>query len=227
MATLNVARLKVQLAKDARGTIKAAATKRVNAIFHQAVDKMVEEFDEHKVTKEIEGGVGSDNISETLRGGKAPENLFSFIGFKEGSKPTEEIRKRLDPTHPAGPKMKFETKNEQKATWTFRVTAPDRKRIYAATPFHKWAKGWSWAEQIETHIPNFQRFIARFMPNASDAVSRSKGGTQATRDLRDADYTPPPNGYLNTIFNNFIGRIKDATKLGGRGRDAGGRFTPF
>jgi len=231
MATLNVARLKVQLAKDQRGKIKAAATRRATQIFDQAVNQLREDFDEHKVTREIEGGIQAENISETLRGGEAPENLYSFIGFHAGDRPTEEIRRRLSPKHRDGPKIKYEGKDEQRTTWRFRVTAPDREGIYDATPM-PWAKGLSWAQKIETGIQGFQSFLAKFGLTSS----RSGGGVQATvggkkggspQVLREATYVPPAEGYLNTLFNRFIERIKEATKLGGRGRDAGGRFTPF
>ena len=46
---------------------------------------LLRDFDSHPVTKEIEGGAGSPNLSRTLGG---YGNLYTFIGFAFGSRPT-------------------------------------------------------------------------------------------------------------------------------------------
>lgn len=227
MATLNVARLRVKVAQDPNGKLKAVATQRANVLFEDSVVKLQAEFEESEVTQEIDGGIGASNISDTLRGGAAPENLYSFIGFPNGEDglPTDAIRKRLDPAHPDGPKIKLEAKDTQRGIWRFRVIAPggaDREKLWKATPL-PWAKGLSWAQKIETGIMGFAHFLARF---TKSKASRSGGGVQVAPTVRAASYTPPAKGYINTFINRFIERIKDADKTG-RNRGAGGRFTPF
>ena len=46
--------------------------------FRQSKDMLMRDFNEHPVTREIEGGVSAGNVSGTLAG---YGNLFSFIGF--------------------------------------------------------------------------------------------------------------------------------------------------
>ena len=188
--------------------LEKAATARANVIFENAAIAMQREFEEHDVTKEIDGGIGSDNISDTLGGKKAPNNLFSFIGFRGGDKPTEPIRKRLDPTNAEGPKMVRIGKDTRGTTarYQFKVSVPFED-IYAETPI-PWAKGLSWVEKIETEIPGFAHFLAKYgLPN-----SRSGGGVQLEKEVRRGSFTPPKGGYLKGIFEKFKARIRGDIK---------------
>jgi hypothetical protein len=192
--------------------LQKAAQDRAEQVFENAVEEMKKEFEEHKVTKEIDGGIESNNVSGTLRGGDRPENLYSFIGFEAGSTPTDEIRRRLDSQHEDGPKIEYAGKLGQNSLiYKFRVKAPNKEAIHEATPM-PWAEGMSWAQKIERGIPGFSRFLARFMGDPS----RSGGGIQVDRDIRSAKYSPPSEGYLTTIFNNFMTRIKSYGKRGFR-----------
>jgi hypothetical protein len=51
--------------------------------------KMINEFRDHPISREIQAGETSLNLSETLSGRQG--NLFSFIGFEAGSEPLEPI----------------------------------------------------------------------------------------------------------------------------------------
>ena len=53
---------------------------------------LIAEFNAHPVTKEIEGGEGSANISGTLGG---YGNLFTYIGFNDSDHPIEILRALL------------------------------------------------------------------------------------------------------------------------------------
>ncbi len=220
MAKVNMAAVKVLVAEDKTGRMKAAATQRANEVFEDAVIGMQVEFEDHPVTREIAGGIYADNISKTLGGGKAPRSLFSFIGFKAGSDPLEPIRDALNPHSKigktAGPKLSYRRKDRKdgNARFIFEVAEPDRAKIYKATPM-PWASGWSWAQKIETRIPNFSHFLARWMPNAPEEVSRSKGGTQLAQEIRPgAHYQPPQGGYLSGIFASFLDRVRQYGKGG-------------
>ena len=60
--------------------ITLVQTKRaVQEAFQHLKQEMIKEFLNHPVTKEIKGGIGSENISGTLGG---ITNLYSFIGFE-------------------------------------------------------------------------------------------------------------------------------------------------
>ena len=71
--------------------------KEVRSIVEEYVERskeeMVQEYLNHPVTKEIDNGPEASNISSTL-GGEG--NLFSYIGFEEGSEPTESVKEILE-----------------------------------------------------------------------------------------------------------------------------------
>ena len=209
MAKVNMAAVRVAVAKDTSGRMKAAAQERAEQVFADAVIGMQIDFEEHPVTRELDGGITSDNISNTLGGGQAPKNLYSFIGFPKGSRPTDEIRDALMPEDPDGPKFRYRRKEIRNgnARFLFEVSEPNRVRIHKRTPM-PWARGLSWAQKVETRIPGFGRFLNRFMPLADDAVSRSKGGTQLKVEIRGEEYTPPLTGYLTGIFARFLGQVR-------------------
>ena len=61
--------------------------------FEKIKQQILNEFDNHPVTREINDGISASNISGTLDG---ITNLYSFIGFNEGDNPTKAIRDMLE-----------------------------------------------------------------------------------------------------------------------------------
>ena len=92
--------------------------------------QMIDEFENHPVTKEIENGPDAANISNTL-GGEG--NLFSYIGFNEGSNPTEIIKEILinDVRVENKPTIQAAGKDLKIA---FPISAPTMNEIEAVTP---------------------------------------------------------------------------------------------
>lgn len=193
------------------GGLEKLATAQAKTVFDTAVQELKDEFENSDVTKEIDRGIGSPNISQTLRGGDAPESLYGFIGFNDGDNPTEAIRDRLDPTHSDGPKMRLRGREQRRLSirYQFVVDAPKEDKIWKATPL-PWAKQLSWAKKIEEGIQGFQSFLARYMgdPSRSGGGIQAKGPNGELRKLRDASYVPPSDGYLQTMFRRFLSRIK-------------------
>ena len=191
--------------------LSKALTAKANVIFENAAIAMQRDFEEHKVTQEIDQGISADNISGTLPGTRgAPNNLFSFIGFDSGTRPTDEIRNRLDPTKTDGPKMikVGEDTRGLNLRYQFKVSVPFDE-IYKKTPI-PWAKGMSWAEKIETSIPGYSHFLQKYLPTPKP--SHSGGGVQVEKALRNAEFSPPEGGYLKGIFARFAERIRGNTK---------------
>lgn len=211
---INMASIWVRVAKSssANNKFKQAATARAEEVFTDAVIGLQKEFEESPVTQEIDGGISSSNISETLLGGPAPQNLYSFIGFpnNEAGLPTDPIRERLDPEHEDGPKLIFNGKTGVNTTnYKFKIKGPDLKAIYSKTPL-PWAKSMSWAQKIEGRIPGFAHFLAKFWKKEN---SRSGGGIQVDATVRAATYRPPRGGYIQTMVGNFFTRVKQYGKF--------------
>lgn len=194
-----------------RQAADAAAKRRLE----EAAEQLREDFEASEITKELDGGTGSANRSRTLRGGDASENLFSFIGFDEGDKPTEEIRKRLDPKHEEGPHVRFIGKDTTKSSVRFQYKAGiNEDAIWRATPL-PWAQEMSWAQKIEGKIQGFGSFIARWGAGHSGGGIQAKergGAGPGLQILRKADYQRPEEGYLQTMFARFLTRLKIGRK---------------
>ena len=61
--------------------------------FNKIKNQYLQEFLNHPITQEIKGGIDATNTSGTLAG---ITNLYSFIGFDEGSDPTKPIEDLLE-----------------------------------------------------------------------------------------------------------------------------------
>ena len=86
-----VAEAQRKLKNDANFTKQVRAS--LTNSFVKVYEKFLQDFNSHPVTKEIEAGPNSSNISGTLGG---TGNLFTYIGFSSGSKPIEPLRKTLE-----------------------------------------------------------------------------------------------------------------------------------
>lgn len=211
MATIFMKKITERIYKyPTSNKIEKAIQARADVIFENAAIAMQREFEEHPVTKEIDAGIGSKNISGTLPGANsAPNNLFSFIGFDNGTDPTGPIRKRLDPSNTEGPKMVKVGQDTRGTTirYQFKVSAPF-EQIYKDTPI-PWAKGLSWAEKIETNIPGYSHFLHKYMKYPP---SHSGGGIQVEKAVRGGEFSPPEGGYLKGIFARFLARMRGDLK---------------
>lgn len=124
--------------------------------------EMIDEFMNHEITKEIMNGPDAENTSKTLSGRKG--NLFSFIGFDEGTDPISPIIDILDSTT-----MTFAMFSRKGARLTIKM--PLAETVFQATPM-PWATGRSWTKGIESGISGLGYFIQK------DNKGRSSGGIQ-------------------------------------------------
>lgn len=175
-------------------------TKRVNTImqarFDEAKDELIDEFDHHPVTQEIEEGVGASNGSGTLEG---QGDLFSFIGFDEGSDPISPVRNVLEHELALIKSSKGDLTSDSKINYKFSLRVPTES-IKKASPI-PWEQGLSWVEGIEKGISGFSHFIRGRFPS-----SHSGGGLEAKNEVRSADFVRVP--YLSAMFKNLVSKFK-------------------
>ena len=161
------------------------------AKFDLAHQLLLEDFDTHPVTQEIKAGPLTSNISDTL-GNNA--DLFSFIGFENGSSPTEELRNVLETqVELKQPILKRVGGNQLSFEWKVKEPIESIRR---ATPM-PWEGGKSWAEGIEKGISGFGSFMRSFF----SATSRSGGGVQVKNQVRGAQFKTRP--YISELFDKL------------------------
>ena len=179
-----IASLKRQTPKIARVEVQ----KQGKAAFQKIKNRMIAEFLNHPVTREIKQGVGSENISGTLGGAT---NLFSFIGFNSGSQdPTKAIENILQRTN-------FEFATAKVNSVEFSIYIPDPKDVFDVTPM-PWAPGRSWAKGIESGISGLGYYLKVERDN-----SRSGIGIQSTRKVRKKGAKFQNTQYISALLKKY------------------------
>ena len=177
-------------------SIKDQAFQQAQNEMSKIKQELLEDYNDHPVTKELEAGADSENISQTLNG---VGNLTTYIGFQEGSNPTEVVRDKLN-TVTLNPKVKA-SNNDLNLSFEFDVVAPSIEEIESvgSLPFEQ---GNSWIKGIENGISGFGAYIyGRMFKN-----SRSGKGLQGRRSFRQGDFRPI--SYMSEIMNKFYTKIK-------------------
>jgi hypothetical protein len=148
------------------------------------------EFESHPVTQELDGGGNASNISGTLGG---YGNLFSFLGFNNGSNPTAPVKSLIQKINLGG-----STKSRGK-TFQFKVNIPSKEE-FAAISRLPWEGGRSWLLDIERGISGLGAYLyGRF------ASSRSGGGIQSNYNYSNRRFRNVK--YFSNMYSKFLRRL--------------------
>jgi hypothetical protein len=165
--------------------------------FEKIKDKYIDEFLNHPVTQEIRGGISANNISGTLNN---ITNLYSFIGFDEGTDPIEPIEQLLEKSNY---RIMYNS-NSGESTVIFDI--PTAAQIFAITPM-PWAVGRSWARGIETGISGLGYYLKKVKN------SRSGFGIQSTIEQVRTGASFKNTKYISDLINRFSKDLKELNKL--------------
>lgn len=163
----------------------------------EAHQRMLQAFESHPVTKEIDSGPDGYNQSGTLGG---YGNLFSFIGFEEGMDPLAPIRTLLKKSV----KVRAVPSNHKSMMMNFLIELPSKEELFAASPM-PWASGRSWLEGIEKGISGLGEYL-----NTMSFASRSGEGVQSDKKVRGGGFRNTK--YLSDILNQLAKDIKGGIK---------------
>jgi hypothetical protein len=166
----------------------------VNKIVQKEKSILISNFESHPVTQEIEGGSSAGNISGTLGG---YGNLFSFLGFEQGSKPVATVRALLN-TISLGRVYK------QGDGFIAQIIVPSKDELIAVSKL-PWEFGRSWLFDVEKSISGLGFYLyGRFRQ------SRSGTGIQTSNQVFPRGFSPVKyfNGMYNRFIKNLGGRIK-------------------
>ena len=175
--------------------------KQVNSIidseFNKIKNNYIQEFINHPITQEIKGGIGATNISGTLGG---ITNLYSFIGFDEGTDPIKPIEDLLE-------KSNYRIIFNNKATdSTVIFDIPTAAQIFSVTPM-PWAIGRSWARGIETGISGLGYYLKK------TKNSRSGLGIQSSTNQVRPGTVFKNTRYVSDLINRFSKDLKNLNKI--------------
>ena len=176
-------------------SVKRAAYNKAYGVFRSAKRAMIAAFNRHLITQEIEAGPTAMNFSGTLGG---YGNLYSFIGFHDGDRPTEPLRWLLE-------QVSMEQTIYRNRKWYFRVRIPDDRDVAGVTPM-PWEVGNSWALAVEHYISG----LSHYMYKRSDA-SRSSMGIQLADENWGEDLPFEGKAYISEILKSFREKINEAS----------------
>lgn len=168
---------------------------RADAVIDNNVERarkaLLNDFDNHKVTQEINAGPDSQNITNTIKGSEG--NLWGFIGFINN--PIPSMREYLSSV------VKYTKKEVRDKKIIYRVTVPTSVDLEAEHPYpDNWNTG-SWIRGIQRGISGFRFFLAEARKGRSD------GGIQVETDLRGGGSFKTVR-YIGEIIQKFKMRIK-------------------
>jgi hypothetical protein len=177
--------------------VHAEARRRIEKSLREAQREMLQQFESHPVTQEIDMGPDGYNSSGTLGG---YGNLYSFIGFEEGMDPIAPIRMLLKKAL----KIKNSPNSHKSMITNFIIELPSKEEIFSATP-NPWASGRSWAEGIEKGISGLGQYL-----NTQSFSSRSGEGIQADKKIRGGGFsnTKYLSQILNDLKRNILSKVK-------------------
>lgn len=188
---LNFRSIYKKVENQGKNKFLSAANSEIKRRVLTAQEIMVETFENHPVTMEIDAGPSSSNFSQTLNG---YGNLFSFIGFESSEKPTEGLRRLLNEQINIVYRGLLK-RGKEMADYRFDILVPSVLELETQTPM-PWLNGESWAKGIEEGISGIGQFLA-----IQAKVSRSGGGIQVKTNF-DRTFSTTP--YLSKILDSFI-----------------------
>lgn len=169
----------------------------IDSEFNKIKNNYVQEFINHPITQEIKGGIAATNISGTLGG---ITNLYSFIGFDEGTDPIKPIEDLLNKSNY---RIIFNSKNIN-STVIFDI--PTAVQIFQITPM-PWAIGRSWARGIETGISGLGYYLKK------TKNSRSGLGVQSSTDQVRPGTVFKNTKYISDLINRFSKDLSNLNKI--------------
>jgi hypothetical protein len=201
MVKLNLAALRVEFERQVfntrqfAGLAKGIAQRRANI----AQGQMENVFEEHGVTQELEAGnTGKSAYITYFKPDRGNANLFSFIGFPEGTNPVAVLRELL--AEPIEVKLQTRARN----AYYFRIMYPTADDIERATPMPSeyFSGNFSWARGLEDgDLPGIGQFLA-----IRAEASRSGGGIQV--EIKDTGSSIARVPYITEILEAFRKKIQ-------------------
>jgi len=198
MATFNEVSLrrKCQNAMAAKKFTDIAYSKAENK-FDKNVNKLMTDFEEHEVTKELRYG-GLSNNSELISKG----NLFSFLGFYKDENPATDLKQYLKNTIEMDNKPKI-TIEQNKVLYGFKVKTPSMNQINNEPLFKLEWTGRSWIQIVEKGVGNAAKYIFWSLGFGSPP-SRSGTGLQLTNGKEAKNpATFKPMTYVSELLQEF------------------------
>ena len=194
-------KLQAEIAQKGYKVFRDKVEPRIERKLQAETARLLQQFDSHPVTQEINAGPGSANRSGTLGG---YGNLFTFIGFERGSDPISPIRSLLARS------IKIVTlrKKRNELALVLKFTVPTEEEIEAVSPL-PWASS-SWVTAVEKGMSGLGRYL--YSRNSGRfQTSRSGQAIETTVEVRGAGSSTPTE-YISGLLKVMLKNIENSLK---------------
>tara|TARA_R100000008_G_C3586495_1_gene172832 strand:- start:4339 stop:5052 length:714 start_codon:yes stop_codon:yes gene_type:complete len=189
-----------------RGNLSSRTEKRIRdkavVKLNQALRRFKNNLLNHPVSQEIDGGPEEQNLSGTLGG---YGNLFSYIGFEDGSDPIGEVLALIDQHRLSSHKRVRKTGNVGKGRdrigfeFSWKVVGMSKSKLFSSTRSTVPWMGKSWLKGIESGISGLGAYL--YVEDENFKNSRSGTAVQVKNSLRSGGYRPV--SYISALYNEF------------------------
>lgn len=205
---VNIRILRSELASQAKGKIAPRAERAIQRRFDTFKRGLLRDFDNDKVTQELEEGpTASSKFVKTANGG----NLFSLIGFDEGTDPVQPLRDHLEANIILDTDSKIVVKpNVIKIDKRVEIpTLAEMEEVAETQTPIAWA-GTSWLRMLHRGIPWFSSYL--YDPDKFENASYSRSGAAIEAKLggkliKLREGSQPPVPYINRLLALFKSKI--------------------
>jgi hypothetical protein len=193
MAKINIRGLNAEISQKGYKIFKPLVEERVKKAFNKERQKLLNAFEGHEITREIEAGPNATNSSNTLGG---YGNLFTFIGFESGSDPISPIRSLLAKS------IQIKTIRKKRNVLALNLTfsVPTIEEIKAVAPM-PWSTD-NWVDAVERGISG----LGQYMTGKNQG--RSGGGIQVDVELTGQKMNSTPAEYMTKILEDMLKNIE-------------------
>lgn len=222
--TFNFKALNAIVEKEAERVTLPLARKIAKTQFENAKLKMMEQVEEHEISKELSNPsrYPSSQFIQSPTG--KPKNLYGFLGFVDGTDPVKELIDIIDDNYRINLQVRLEN---MKYYFNFQYLTP--RQLEKLCPLD-WSSR-SWLKAVENGLASISKYISR----TTKPIGRSSYGLQIKNDLKNPGrYIATP--YMTPIIKAFEAQLRFAknspifaTSNAGQTyyniRDSKGRFT--
>ena len=195
-AQINMKGLTKELAAKSKRLLLPIFNSRAQRAIARAKEQLIEDFMSHLITQELEAGPEARNTSASLGG---YGNLFTYIGFEEGSDPIAPIKAYLRRA------IKLRQVRMREFQFILTVELPSKEDIEALSPV-PWAPGRSWVDAMERGLSGLGYYL-----NTSAPFSRSGHAIQAKVNVRPGSFQN--QSYISPILASISKNIRKALTL--------------
>lgn len=178
-----------KILRNVRRRVKSSLTARAIVLFEQAKRALLQEVENHPVSKELRAKTNPSSFLSAKKG-----SLFGFLGFNSNDDPVGDLIDFLD----INVNYRFSDGTVAGSVVAMNISIPARREFKNNLPL-SWTSGLSWVDAIEDGVSGLPFFLSK------NDEGRSDEGVQAKGIVSGAEFTGTP--FISELLARFRVRV--------------------